>query len=1621
MANLSRNFTAGRMNKTLDERVVPNGEYIDALNIRMGSTENSEVGVIENAKGNLGLTVLSYDGVNLSDDAKCIGAFEDGAIETIYWLVHDSNYASSPTGKIDLIVSYNTNTLVLTYHVISIREGATSNTTLNFDNQYLVTGIDKREDLLFWTDDLNQPRFINVKRNYADPIAGIDQFTAEQILVIKKPPAAAPIITPTPTSSQDSYLEERFICFAYRYRYEDNEYSATSQWSKPGFLPNAFRYNSSTALNSGMIGSANMALIEYNSGGPLVKSIELLFKEMENPTIRVIEKINKAGQGLADNTVYSFKFQNSQIFTILSNTEILRLYDNVPLLAKSQTMMGNRLMYGNYTEGYDMVDNTNGDVRLEYLVEGISTEVGASDINYSLTSGAYTFGGANTISEAVTYIDFGDADLVAGGLLTVDLRYSFTSYGGAAPFPTDQQVATTISFVYALQKDFANAFLLSQDNDFLEKIGTALPTGNIQTVENACLGTTFTDTFNCSAEQTLEKSIGTLYKYQSGISAAGQPIKILSDSSTPNLIGFQLPVMSYVDDPTFAAINQTVYTYYKIEAADATYAEIGNPSSLHSNRGYEVGMVYMDEFNRASFNLVSPFNAIHFPCANSDLQNRIQVNIPIGQRAPTWATKYKFCIKADADTYEVIYSNFFFRDLLTGDDWFLLEGQNSQKIEIGDELIVKADTTGPLRTCAYTTVLDKTVQAADWLNPAPVDNNGLAIPVPGGVYMKLKANNFSTSNSVGDGLPEVWTRGEIISDTSNYTTGGCAPIYYQIRVDDPLVPGQYIDLPIPAGSKITIKYESFRIGSAGVSKRLYRYEQNFTSSQDYDSFYDWFVGDNIAATLNAPFVQRESGLGQSEPEGTYYSNIASGVTNAPCNLGVGVQFVVEPVNNQMWIVFSGILGYRGKKRRTNNKLDILIQRSNTLVVFETKPIDASPNLWYESTEAYDINTNGEHQGNVQNQNFLSNIPALVLTDFYNCYAFGNGVESYKIQDAILGKKLTLGNRTFITTTTEYKENRRFADITYSGTYNEESNTNKLNEFNLGLLNFKSCEQAFGPINKLVSRQRDILTLQEDRISYVLTDINLLSDAAGGEGVVVSIPKVLGNQIARAEEYGISNNPESFIQWGADKYFTDAKRGSVINLKGQESEQLSVVSMNGMRTWFRDLFNRTFNTQKLGAYDPYMNEYVLSANEVQLPAVVDCAACGVKSSTVVTSITPFLNCYELGDLVGNVTVTYEVLSLTGDFYINAVYNGILNYSGILTTSGILTFNKNVVNEKQMQLAIYASDTVSLNITIGCPEAEEITVILVTVTGDNDAGLLTTNQYRWNDASFVSPLHTESIQFVSSLDVPVVSQYKTITGLQGGGVIPSDFATVTMFNNTFSGDDFQFVIGEDNFRYLRSNTLYENNNTDIKALLAATSIASPIIPPSLGNTFFNAQFNMPLTGDYLYLVWDYRNSTSIDLCYDLSDAFLACCDCVDGPGGAPLTYTIRDCVTGFEYVVLREAYVFILGDVVHYKVGLSGGSGATLCGSIVDLGALSPNASLIDSGTYDCDSDVDCLKCYTYQATTYEPMELGYDYIDCTGTPASGTVGGFGGFMSTFCAKRGSVVISGGITLLEMGPC
>jgi len=429
MAETTRNFIAGRMNKSVDERLLPNGEYIDALNIRLGSTEESEVGSVENSRGNQQLTALEHEGVPLSSQAKCIGAYEDGQRETLYWFVHDP--AHSGKGIVDLVVSYNVQLNLLTYHVVTTGSGQT---VLNFNEDYLITGVNRVEDLLFWTDNYNQPRFINITRNYNSTSPDL----AEQLLVIKKPPVAAPSFELTNLSGEENFIEERFITFAYRYRYEDGEYSALSQFTEPAFVPKGFDYKIESGLNEGMTNAFNNVKITYNSGGPLVKAIEVVFAETTSSVIKSIEIFDKENLGYADNTDYSLDFSNSKIYTVLNPTQLVRLFDNVPLKAQAQTLMGNRLIYGNYVDGYDLLDLNTNPIRLEYFCRLLSEEIGNESIGDRTDSFTYNIDGSQNIVNAAVFFDFDDVELKAGAAITFEIRYTHSQFSGQTPFPSQQ-------------------------------------------------------------------------------------------------------------------------------------------------------------------------------------------------------------------------------------------------------------------------------------------------------------------------------------------------------------------------------------------------------------------------------------------------------------------------------------------------------------------------------------------------------------------------------------------------------------------------------------------------------------------------------------------------------------------------------------------------------------------------------------------------------------------------------------------------------------------------------------------------------------------------------------------------------------------------------------------------------------------------------------------------------------------------------------------------------------------------------------------------------------------------------------------------------------------------------
>ena len=82
----------------------------------------------------------------------------------------------------------------------------------------------------------------------------------------------------------------------------------------------------------------------------------------------------------------------------------------------------------------------------------------------------------------------------------------------------------------------------------------------------------------------------------------------------------------------------------------------------------------MDEYNRATTALVSSNNTINIPCSRSANKNEIIATIPVSQRAPAWATRYKFVLKPDRGDYETIYSSIYFEDPNSINSYLLLEG-----------------------------------------------------------------------------------------------------------------------------------------------------------------------------------------------------------------------------------------------------------------------------------------------------------------------------------------------------------------------------------------------------------------------------------------------------------------------------------------------------------------------------------------------------------------------------------------------------------------------------------------------------------------------------------------------------------------------------------------------------------------------------------------------------------------------------------------------------------------------------------------------------------------------------------------------------------------------------------
>jgi len=168
MAEVKNTFIKSKMNKDLDDRLIPNGEYRNAVNINVSKSEGPDVGAMENVLGNISIEDF---GLALDENISIIGKFMDLSNDFIFVFMTD--YTDSSPDKLSNFAPSSANHYIWKYDLRSDQPtliiGPQGNLTsgqsfLNFSKTHPIDNINLIEDLLFWTDNRNQPRKINIER-----------------------------------------------------------------------------------------------------------------------------------------------------------------------------------------------------------------------------------------------------------------------------------------------------------------------------------------------------------------------------------------------------------------------------------------------------------------------------------------------------------------------------------------------------------------------------------------------------------------------------------------------------------------------------------------------------------------------------------------------------------------------------------------------------------------------------------------------------------------------------------------------------------------------------------------------------------------------------------------------------------------------------------------------------------------------------------------------------------------------------------------------------------------------------------------------------------------------------------------------------------------------------------------------------------------------------------------------------------------------------------------------------------------------------------------------------------------------------------------------------------------
>lgn len=350
MAENIKLFRQGGMNTDDAVEFIQQNDYVDAYNLRVTGTSESEEGLATNPESNALITNALPTGLN-----KSIGASGFEITRTAYSFIYNSQQYN-----VIAKLNYDANTQ---QNIFTNLTNSGGQNILDLDPEYYVNDIKLINDyLLAWTDGKNQPCITNLTRLEA---GGYGVLTKDDFLIIKAQPMAVPAVEYGSDSTRSvNLLKNSLFQFMYQYVYLDNEYSCYSIMSKREVPTN----ETTPAIGSSVV-TNNVLIVSVDAGTNRVKTLNIIARignldfflirtidratilALPNVSINLVSEIREVYDPTTN--TYSFCFYNDGLYNNVDPLETDLDYDHVPLKCETlENVNGNLLALAGLTEGY---------------------------------------------------------------------------------------------------------------------------------------------------------------------------------------------------------------------------------------------------------------------------------------------------------------------------------------------------------------------------------------------------------------------------------------------------------------------------------------------------------------------------------------------------------------------------------------------------------------------------------------------------------------------------------------------------------------------------------------------------------------------------------------------------------------------------------------------------------------------------------------------------------------------------------------------------------------------------------------------------------------------------------------------------------------------------------------------------------------------------------------------------------------------------------------------------------------------------------------------------------------------------------------------------------------------